>query len=134
MATSKKPTGGKKSAGKKRAAESKAAKPKAAKPKAAKSRVARSSAATAAPISFAAQIAPLFRAQDVQCMRGRNVFLINYEWMSAKNTTGQFANANMVLGKLKPGAGLGRMPLGGPYWSDANLQLFNDWIAGGCQP
>ncbi|MDT4895674.1 MAG: hypothetical protein QOH25_751 [Acidobacteriota bacterium] len=124
MATSKKPAGGKKSTGKK----------KAAKPKAAKSKVARGSVAAAAPVSFAAQIAPLFRAQDVQCMRGRNVFLINYEWMSAKNTTGQYANANMVLGKLKPGAGQGRMPLGGPYWSDANLQLFSDWIAGGCQP
>jgi hypothetical protein len=131
MATSKKPAGGKKSAGKKKAAKSKVA---AKSKKAAKSRVARGSIAAAAPVSFAAQIAPLFRAQDVQCMRGRNVFLINYEWMSAKNTSGQFANANRVLDKLKPGAGPGRMPLGGPYWSAANLQLFSDWIAGGCQP
>jgi hypothetical protein len=129
MTTSKKPAGGKKSAGKK-----KAAKAKTTKAKAAQAKVARGPVSVAAPVSFAAQIAPLFRAQDVQCMRGRGVFLINYEWMSAKNTTGQFANANMVLGKLKPTAGSGRMPLGGPYWSDANLQLFTSWIAGGCQP
>jgi len=23
------------------------------------------------------------------------------------------------------------MPMGGPYWPDAQLQLFDEWIAGG---
>ena len=125
MATSKKPAGGKKSAKKKSAKKKKAA---------SKKRVSRTALAADGPVSFASKIAPLFRAQDVQCMRSRNVLLLSYEWMSAKNNTGQFANANMVLNRLKPGGPGNRMPFGGPYWSAANLQLFSDWIAGGCQP
>lgn len=65
-------------------------------------------------------------------MRPMRVFLINYQYMS--NPAGNFANANKVLRMLKPGARPDRMPMGGPYWSDANIQLFSDWIAGGCQP
>ena len=38
-----------------------------------------------------------------------------------------------VLGYLK-GTSTPRMPYGGPYWSDAAMQLFQDWINGGYQP
>jgi hypothetical protein len=66
-------------------------------------------------------------------MRGLGVLLINYEYMS-KQTSGQFRNAQNVLRMLKPGALPDRMPMGGPYWSDANIQLFSDWIAANCPP
>lgn len=130
MATSKKPAGGKKSAKKKKAASKK----KVTSKKVASKRRPKSMAlAPAGPVSFAAQIAPLFRAQDVQCMRGRGVLLLNYEWMSTK-VDGQYTNANKVLGRLVPDAKGNRMPFGGPYWSKDNLDLFSKWIAGGCQP
>ncbi len=84
-------------------------------------------AAAAAPVSFAKQIVPLFRTMDVQCMRSRGVFLINYDYMKDPD------NANMVLSMLQPDAEP-RMPYGGPYWTDASIQLFQDWINGGLQP
>jgi hypothetical protein len=84
--------------------------------------------ATAATVSFAKDIAPLFRPQDVQCMRNMNVLLLNYGWMS------QPSNAQMVYGKLMGTAPGNRMPDGGPYWSQQNLNLFNQWMTGGYQP
>jgi hypothetical protein len=79
------------------------------------------------PVSFAKQIAPLFRTMDVQCMRARGVFLKNYDYMKDPD------NANLVLDMLKPDADP-RMPYGGPYWTDANIQLLQDWINDGLQP
>ena len=86
--------------------------------------------------SFENNILPLFRPMDIQCMRGLEpsrggpVLLANYEYMSNKD--GDFANAKNVLAYLK-GEGAGpRMPYGGPYWSDDNIQLFADWIGAGC--
>ena len=83
-------------------------------------------------VSFATNILPLFRPMDIQCMRGRNVFLADYTYMS-QSSGGQFVNAQMVLGYLK-GTSTPRMPFGGPYWSDESLQLFQSWIDGGCKP
>src|SRR6266850_7509359 len=68
----------------------------------------------APPVSFAKQIAPLFRTMDVQCMRARGVYLKDYEFMKVPD------NANLVLDMLKPDAAP-RMPYGGPYWTDANI-------------
>ena len=84
------------------------------------------------PVSFAKQIAPLFRTMDVQCMRARGVYLKNYEYMKGGDNPGD--NANAVLDKLKPDAEPPRMPDGGPYWTDANIQLFQKWINDGLQP
>jgi hypothetical protein len=43
------------------------------------------------------------------------------------------ANARHVYGRLS-GTESGRMPLGGPYWSLAMLQIFSDWMKGGFLP
>jgi|SRR5580658_4184184 hypothetical protein len=82
--------------------------------------------------SFHSDIVPLFRPMDIQCMRGRGVFLADYAFMSAKDN-GTFSNAVMVLAYLK-GDSTPRMPFGGPYWSDESLNLFQSWINGGCRP
>ena len=81
----------------------------------------------AAPVSFATQIAPLFRTIDVQCMRSRGVFLKSYDYMKDPD------NANLVLTMLQPDADP-RMPFGGPYWTDENIDLFQQWITDGLQP
>ena len=79
-------------------------------------------------VSFANDIVPLFRPLDVQCMKGKGVFLISYDYMKDPD------NAKDVLDRLEPGAGALRMPQGGPYWSDESLALFQAWINGGFQP
>jgi len=90
--------------------------------------------------SFKNDILPLFRPMDIQCMRGLEpprgpVFLAKYEYMSKKEN-GDFVNASAVLAALKKREegeeGPPRMPYGGPYWSDANIELFAAWIAAGC--
>ena len=88
--------------------------------------------AAASPVSFANDIVPLFRAQDIQCMRGLGVFLIDYGYMSGPNSS--HAHAKMVAFMLGPNAKPDRMPLGGPYWSAESLTLFQTWIAQGCPP
>ncbi|HEY3824679.1 MAG TPA: hypothetical protein VGL82_08975 [Bryobacteraceae bacterium] len=92
------------------------------------------SPANTSVVSFAADIVPLFRPMDIQCMRGRDpaVFLADYTYMSAKDS-GVFTNATTVLEYLK-GDQTPRMPFGGPYWSDESLSLLQSWIDGGCQP
>jgi hypothetical protein len=73
-------------------------------------------------------ILPLFTPLDIECMRGLDVFLASYDYMSDED------NAAAVLRKLKPqkpGFEDKRMPLGGPYWSDDNLALFQQWIDAG---
>jgi hypothetical protein len=86
----------------------------------------------AAVVSFGTDIVPLFRPMDIQCMKGRGVFLVDYNYMSAK-TNGAFSNAGLVLAYLE-GDQTPRMPFGGPYWSGESLSLFQSWIDGGCQP
>lgn len=76
-------------------------------------------------VSFEKDIKPLFRPMDVECMRSMGVFLLDYEYMKS--------SADYVLSKLKPDANP-RMPYGGPYWSDAALELFQKWIDDGLQP
>jgi len=70
---------------------------------------------------------------DIQCMRGRGVFLADYTYMSAKDPNGDFANANLVLAFVT-GSQTPQMPFGGPYWSPESLALLQSWIAGNCQP
>lgn len=71
--------------------------------------------------SFKTDILPLFTQDDIDCMDSYDVHLDSYEWMSdptnAKNVYLR------VAGKKQP-----RMPLGGPYWDDAMLKKFNDWM------
>jgi hypothetical protein len=89
-----------------------------------------------AVVSFAAQIAPLFRNQDVFCMNPLAVRLKDYAYMSdgaGDGTYADHANARHVYARLT-GDETPRMPAGGPFWSQAQLQLFDDWMDGGFQP
>jgi len=66
--------------------------------------------------SFAADIVPLFRSADVQCMTQRGVKLADFQYMS--DATGDadspdHANARHVLARVT-GQELPRMPLGAP--------------------
>jgi len=75
----------------------------------------------AAPVSFKRDIVPLFTAQDIACMAARGVMLNDYRYMS------QPANAKSVYDHLT-GTAQPQMPLGGPFWSTAQLALFNTWM------
>jgi hypothetical protein len=43
------------------------------------------------------------------------------------------ANAQAVYGYLT-GNNQPKMPIGGPSWNSAQLELFNRWMATGCNP
>jgi hypothetical protein len=79
------------------------------------------------PPTFYQDIVPLFRQQDVECMRNPSlaVLLLDYTYMSTP------ANAQNVLNRLTGAAGQTQMPLGGPYWSQENIDLFQQWMACG---
>jgi hypothetical protein len=80
------------------------------------------------PVSFGADIKPLFRPNDIQCMKRRGVLLDDYAYMSDANNNHEHAqNVNdYLMGAQQP-----RMPLGGPYWSQDQLDLFSKWMAEG---
>jgi hypothetical protein len=82
-------------------------------------------------VSFAHDIRPLFRPVDIEHMKGMNILLDDYKYMS--DAANQYANAQGVYdsltGKTEP-----RMPPNGPYWSQDKLDLFQNWMKGGCQP
>ena len=94
-----------------------------------------------AAVSFKNDILPLFTQTDIQHMQGMGVQLNDYGYMS--NSAGgsvmgcgpfsDHGNAQAVYsaltGKCQP-----QMPLGGPYWSQAQLQLFQQWMTDGYQP
>jgi hypothetical protein len=81
------------------------------------------------PISYAADIKPLFRAIDISHMKSFGVKLDDYTYMSNPD------NANGVLANLSPHNGQPpSMPPGGPYWTAAQLALFDRWQKEGYQP
>lgn len=85
---------------------------------------------TSSSVSFAANIVPLFRSSDIQHMKPMGVLLDNYGYMSDPAGDGSYpdhANANQVYSYLA-GTSQPRMPMGGPYWTAAQLQIFNDWM------
>lgn len=87
-------------------------------------------------ISFATDVAPLFKPKDVSCMKGFGVELDSYEYMSSTAgdaVYGDHANARHVLGHIA-GTETPKMPLGGPYWSAANIDLLRQWLDSGCSP
>ena len=83
--------------------------------------------ASQAPVSFAADILPLFRAVDIQHMAPMGVLLNNYTYMSTPD------NAKTVYGYLA-GTSSPRMPMGGPYWTPTQLALFQSWMSTGYNP
>jgi hypothetical protein len=72
-------------------------------------------------VSFKADILPLFRPQDITCMKSKGVELDSYDYMSQPD------NAQDVYDHLT-GTAPPRMPLGGPYWSADQLNLFQRWM------
>lgn len=76
-------------------------------------------------VSFAADIKPLFRAIDIEHMKDYGYPLDDYSFMS--DPTGNHANATAVFGSLQNQ----EMPPGGPFWTQAQLDLFSNWMAGG---
>jgi hypothetical protein len=79
----------------------------------------------AGPVSFAADIKPLFRQIDIDHMQAQGYSLDDYAFMS--DPADSHANANSVFDALKNR----RMPPGGPFWSDAQLNLYSRWMSGG---
>jgi hypothetical protein len=83
--------------------------------------------------SFANDIAHLFNSRDLSCMARLGVHLDDYSYMSDPSSDGAFAdhaNARDVYAHLT-GDKEPRMPLGGPYWSAAQLQLYAQWMMDG---
>ena len=84
-------------------------------------------------VSFAQCIAQLFRPTDVACMKRFDVSLDDYVFMSDPADNGSYpdhANARNVYAHLT-GAAQPQMPMGGPYWSSDQLQLFEQWMTDG---
>jgi hypothetical protein len=85
------------------------------------------------PPSFAQDIEPLFRPRDISCMARFAVRLNDFAYMSdpgGDDTYPDHANARNVFAHLT-GTVTPRMPLGGPFWTDAQLQLFDQWMTDG---
>jgi len=81
------------------------------------------------PVSFTADIKPLFRAIDISHMKRFGVSLDDYTYMSNPNS------ADQVLAALSQHSGQPpSMPPGGPYWTSDQIALFVRWQKEGYQP
>jgi hypothetical protein len=80
-----------------------------------------------ASISFERDIRPMFRDVDIDHMEGMGVLLADHAWMSDPE------NAKRVYDSLS-GDAESRMPPGGPYWPDEQMEKLSKWIEGGYQP
>ena len=78
-------------------------------------------------VSFEKDIKPLFREMDIDHMGGMGVLLDDYEYMSESNNAQRVYD--FLMGKEKP-----QMPIGGPYWSEEQLELFARWMKKGHKP
>lgn len=72
-------------------------------------------------LSFVADIRPLFRDEDIDCMKSMGVDLDDPAWMCVA------ANAESVYGTLADGS----MPPDEP-WSKDRVALFKKWMDAGC--
>src|SRR5690349_13622589 len=87
-------------------------------------------------VSFASDVLPKFRSQDISCMNRQRIPIADYSYMSDRTGDDVYpncANARHVLARLS-GDETPRMPLGGPYWSTTDIKTFRDWIEGGVAP
>jgi len=84
-----------------------------------------------ATVSFARDIRPLFRPEDVQHMKPMGILLDDFKYMS--DNKNNYDNAQRVYDSLT-GETQPQMPMNGPYWSKDKLDLFQKWMQGGYQP
>ena len=78
-------------------------------------------------VSFARDIRPLFRPEDIQHMKPMGILLDDFKYMSdSKNAQSVY---DSLTGETQP-----QMPMNGPYWPKDKLDLFQKWMKGGCQP
>ena len=75
-------------------------------------------------VSFERDIRPLFREIDIDHMGPMGVTLDSYDYMSDPS------NAQSVYEYLT-GDQEPRMPIGGPYWSQEQLELYSRWLEAG---
>lgn len=82
------------------------------------------------PRTFYDDVLPLFTDMDIECMASRPtpVLLASYDWWLVKSGD-NFTNYNRVLGVVKSGF----MPLGGPQWDQASIDVLVAWKDGGFQ-
>jgi hypothetical protein len=71
-------------------------------------------------LSFAADILPLFREEDIDCMKGMGVDLDDLAWMSVPE------NAQSVYRTVADGS----MPPDDP-WPAERVKLFKQWMDAG---
>ena len=80
-----------------------------------------------ASVSFARDIRPLFRPEDIQHMNPMGILLDDFKYMSDSGNAQRVYDS--LTGETQP-----QMPVNGPYWSKDKLDLFENWMKGGCQP
>lgn len=76
--------------------------------------------------NFWEDVYPLFTDTDIACMRGRPtpVLLASIDWWKAGS------NFDRAMSQLKSG----RMPLGGPQWDQASIDLLQGWKDNNFEP
>ncbi len=72
-------------------------------------------------LSFATNIRPLFRSNDIETMKPMGIDLSSYEDVKKK--------AQSIYGRLSAKD----MPCDGP-WSDQSMQKFKEWMESGMKP
>lgn len=93
-------------------------------------------APSSSPVSFATTIVPLFTERDVACMNRFGVSLNDFNYMgdpTGNDAYPDHANARDVYAHLT-GDAQPQMPLGEPFWSSDQLQLFAQWMTDGFEP
>ena len=79
-------------------------------------------------VSFSNDIKPMFREIDIDHMKVYGVHLDDYQYMS--DATNNHANAQAVQDTLVDQS----MPPRGPFWTEAQLSLYDQWKTEGYQP
>lgn len=75
-------------------------------------------------VTFEKDIKPLFRPIDIEHMDPMGVLLDDYGYMSDPGNAQDVYD--FLTGDKEP-----QMPIGGPYWSKEQLDLFSKWMSGG---
>jgi hypothetical protein len=87
--------------------------------------------------NFSSDILPMFTGSQINCMASQGVMLDDYDYMSdpaGDVTYPDHAAARHIYARLAGTTEGARMPLGGPYWSQDMLNLFQSWMDKGFNP